>query len=184
MKKLVQKRKVGIAGGFYNQLMGNNATFPEVGKGATELMYSDRHAYEVLSVDEENLSCVVDRYDPERIDNLGMSDSQTYKYEKLHGNPQKLVWRKKQGGCWCWHSKEVRVIPKMIKHLEANSKKWSYGDMIEDVLGKDVYDSIYQWDEFGDFKMQVVEGITKEYDRYDKVSIIFGVKREYYDFSF
>ena len=32
--------------------------------------------------------------------------------------------------------------------------------------------------------MRLKEGITKEYTRYDKVSVIFGIKEEYYDFSF
>ena len=32
-----QYRKVGVAGGFVNQMMGNNATEPKVGEGATEL---------------------------------------------------------------------------------------------------------------------------------------------------
>ena len=41
---LKQKRKVGVAGGFINQMMGNNSTTPIVGEGATILHYSDRSA--------------------------------------------------------------------------------------------------------------------------------------------
>jgi len=184
MKNLKQTRKVGTAGSFFNQLMGNNRTIPVVGKGATILHYSDRSAYEVLEVNEADLSCIIDRYDPERVDKNGMSDCQSYKYEKLHGNPQRLVWRKKQGGTWCFHTKEVRIIPKVLKELQSKSLKYCYDSMIKDVYGQEMVDKIWQEDEDGYLVMQVVEGITKEYDRYDPVSIIFGVKQEYYDFSF
>src|SRR5690606_29571793 len=37
-----QKAKIGQAGSFVNQLMANNSSIPEVGKGATVLMYTDR----------------------------------------------------------------------------------------------------------------------------------------------
>jgi len=183
--KFKQTRKVGVAGGFFNQLMGNNKSVPVVGEGATYLMYSDRHAYEVISVDEENQSCVIERYDPERTDNLGMSDSQGYKYEKLTGSRLTLVWRKKQGGCWCVHSKEVRIIPKVLKEMEKVSNKWNPFDQIKEVYGQEVYDQVCeQKDPDSRWAANIVEGITKEYDRYHPFSIIFGVKQEYYDYSF
>ena len=34
-----QSRKVGVAGGLINQIMGNNSTDPKVGEGATILKY-------------------------------------------------------------------------------------------------------------------------------------------------
>ncbi len=184
MEALKQTREIGVAGGFFNQLMGNNQTVPKVGEGATHLMYSDRHAYEVISVDEENLSCVIDQYKPKRIDKLGMSDSQIYEYKELYGNPKTLVWRKKKGGCWCEHNKVVSVIPKVIKDLNSKSNKFSYWEQIREVYGQDVYDQVCGRTENGDWKVNVVEGITKEYDSYHPISIIFGTKEEYYDFSF
>jgi len=47
---LKQNRKIGVAGGFINQMMGNNSSIPVVGKGCTILHYSDRSAYEVIEV--------------------------------------------------------------------------------------------------------------------------------------
>lgn len=38
----VQKRKVGVLGGFINQMMGNNSTEPKVGEPCTILSYSDQ----------------------------------------------------------------------------------------------------------------------------------------------
>ena len=79
--------RIGAAGGFFNQLMSHNSTVPVVGEGATELLYSDRHAYEVLAVDEKKKTAVLRRYAPKRLDNLGMSDSQAYEYKEFEGDP-------------------------------------------------------------------------------------------------
>lgn len=46
-------KRIGSAGGFFNQLMSHNCSVPVVGQGATELLYSDRYAYEVLEVNED-----------------------------------------------------------------------------------------------------------------------------------
>ncbi len=52
----------------------------KVGTGVTEMCYSDRHAYEVVEViDEKHL--LIRRCKATRIDNNGMSDSQSYRYE-------------------------------------------------------------------------------------------------------
>jgi hypothetical protein len=48
-----QRAKVGVAGSFFNQLMSNNQSIPEVGKGATEMHYTDRTCYEVVEVSED-----------------------------------------------------------------------------------------------------------------------------------
>ena len=187
MGKFKQKRKVGVAGGFINQMMGNNKSVPVVGEGMTELMYSDRHAWEVLEVLGDGSSCIVDQYKKKRSDNNGMSETQEYVYDELYGNPKKLTWRNKKGGCWCWETKEIRVIPKVLKMLEEKSDKYFVYDQIYDVFGKEIGDFIYRADEedgtYGK-GMRLKEGITKEYTRYDKVSVIFGIKEEYYDFSF
>ena len=71
--------------------------------------------------------------------------------------------------------------------LEEKSDKYFVYDQIYDVFGKEIGDFIYRADEedgtYGK-GMRLKEGITKEYTRYDKVSVIFGIKEEYYDFSF
>ena len=76
MTNQVQKSKVGkTTGSLSNYLMGNNATLPEVGKGATILHWTDRSAYEVIEVSENKMECIIQRYDSERVDGLGMFDS-------------------------------------------------------------------------------------------------------------
>ena len=161
--------RVGGAGGFFNQLMSNNDSVPVVGEGATELMYSDRHAFEVLEVDEKKKTCVIDQYKVKRTDKLGMSDSQDYEYKELAGNPTTLYWK---WGAW-------RVKGKSFVFTdEAREKYGEFGQALHDAY--EAGGGEYQ----GAFISSEVEGITKKKTDWYKKRIIFGVKREYYDFSF
>lgn len=114
-------------GSFINMMMSSNSTLPQVGEGATILGWTDRHAYEVMSVSKDYRVVVIQQYQPERVDSLGMSDSQDYKYENLSGYNETVVWK---WGAW----------RKVYKRLDKTE--------------------------------------------YSKVNIIFGVKDEYYDYSF
>lgn len=87
-----------------NGLIENNfrSLEPEVGMGATELLFSDRHAYTVIEVIDEN-TIRVQQDKAIRIDNNGMSDMQDYRYERdttrwpvtLHRSPDGH-WRTEQ----------------------------------------------------------------------------------------
>lgn len=145
-------------GSFINMLMSNNSSTPEVGNGATILSWTDRHAYEVMSVSDDYKRVVIQQYLPERIDNLGMSESQDYKYEKLNGRDETLVWK------WNSWRRESKYI---------------------------TWDDLYEYDKSDDSELfddnaclQLVKGKTKMVTEYPKVSIIFGIKQEYYDYSF
>tara|TARA_R110001606_G_C15381749_1_gene650503 strand:+ start:2065 stop:2619 length:555 start_codon:yes stop_codon:yes gene_type:complete len=182
-----QTREVGVAGGFINQMMGNNSTVPVIGEGATVLMYSDRLAFEVIKVSKDSSKCTIQRYSKIREDFHVLSDQQGYTYDKLTKETRNLVWRNKKGGTWCEHSTQVRVIPKIQKYLNQNSSKYFLGDQIKEVYGQEIYNEIYRThEEDGTYRlgMAIMEGITKEYNNYDPISIIFGIKDEYYDFSF
>ncbi|MDR0825066.1 MAG: hypothetical protein LBN74_08220 [Prevotella sp.] len=145
-------------GSFINMLMSSNSSIPEVGKGATVLLWTDRHAYEVMSVSKDFKTVVIQQYLPERIDDLGMSESQDYKYEKLNGYDETIVWK---WGAW------RKVYNKII---------------FEDSYEFDRKDEKELFDEDG--IIQLVEGKTKAKTEYSKVNIVFGIKEEYYDFSF
>lgn len=81
-----------------NSLMGNSKdTTPEVGKGATIMLWTDRHAYEVMKVSEDKTKATIQRYEAERTDDNGMSDSQQYKYEKLGRIKKEIAF---QWGKW------------------------------------------------------------------------------------
>ena len=162
-------RRLGSAGGFFNQLMSQNASIPVVGEGATIIHYSDRDAYEVLEANEAKKTCVIQKYNAKRIDGLGMSDAQTYEYKELHGSKITLVYR---WGGWKRVGEEVRFTDEAIK---------KYG-----CFAKELHEAyVAAGGEYDNPGLSTeVEGLTKKHKTYSKVSIIFGVKREYYDYSF
>lgn len=161
------------AGSLQNLLMGNNSTVPVVCKGATLLCWTDRHAYEVMSVSKDGKRIVMQRYLPERIDSNGMSDSQEWKYEKLDGINKEYVYRY---GAWrCVHT-GIRIKESYYEQylsacgvLGADKAKWEYLDCL--------YSKDYA-------ELMLIDGKTEKYVEYQKVNIIFGVKDEYYDYSF
>lgn len=69
-------------GSFFNYLMANSMSIPEVGKGATILHWTDRSAYFVNEVSSDGKEVVIERAKAVRTDNEGMSESQSYKYER------------------------------------------------------------------------------------------------------
>jgi hypothetical protein len=171
MKK-VQKLNLKNTGSFYNWLMANNQSEPIVGAGATQMMWSDRHAFEVTWVSADKTECIIKRYDVKRIDNYGMGDCQEYEYKDLvEGSERKLVWKSKNGGCWCMEVNELNWTPEYMR-------KTMKGYVL-DVLTKEEYEAV-----FGNGPMQFVEGITRYTKKYYPINILFGVKKEYYDFSF
>lgn len=163
-------KRIGTAGGFFNQLMSHNSTVPVVGEGATILLYSDRHAYEVLAVDEKKKTAVIQRYNPKRIDGLGMSDSQDYEYKELTGNPLNIYY--KWGG-WKTKQNEVHFTKEAIE---------KYGE-----FGARLHEAYKEAN--GEYNNNsrictVIPGLTEAHTVWHGINIIFGVKREYYDYSF
>jgi len=168
-----QTLKLTESGSLFNVLMANNSTLPEVGKGATILLYSDRHAYEVLEVGSEGKSCVIQRYEPKRIDNdHAFSESQEYAYETLIGTPKKLVWRQ---NAW----REVVSSIKYTKQLHEQYQQSMAG--LPDV-------QMSKWKElvadcWKNGELIIVPGKTYLAYEYIKINIIFGRKDEYYDYT-
>lgn len=172
-----QSRKVGVAGGLINQMMGNNSSEPVVGKGATILMYSDRYAYEVISVSEDKLSCVIRSMKCTFVGS-GYGDEQyTYK-SNPNGETINIEWNPKKK-CWGSVNHVVRIQKSLFKKLhDQYGWDWSkhlgmpYEDLIEGER-----DGIHTI-------LKEVKGITKKYKEFHKTSIIFGVMEQYRDPSF
>ena len=177
-----QTRKVGVAGGFVNQLYGNNSTEPKVGEGATVYMYSDRNAYQVTAVAEDGESCTIQRCNVKRTDNNGMSESQTYDYSELYTGKTELRWRPRKAK-WCKVTKEVRFIPRWWReNIEILKDETGYIPSLRNCISEELHKQLT--DTEGDGWLTVVKGITKEYTNYHPVSIGFGHQEEYHDFSF
>jgi len=162
-----QTSKAGkTTGSLFNYLMGNNSTIPVVGKGATMLYWTDRDAYQVMSVSDDLKTVVVKKCIAERIDNNGMSESQKYDYSKLSPIEETIVWK--------WNA--WRLINKKI--------------MFTTEYAKTIGDGWFNTPEsklcFPDGKGELVliEGKTHVVTSYSKVNILWGTQREYYDYSF
>lgn len=162
--------RIGAAGGFFNQLMSHNSTVPVVGEGATVLLYSDRHAYEVLAVNEKKKTAVIQRYHPTRLDKLGMSDFQDYEYKEFEGEPITIYYR---WGEWKTKHSEVRFTEEACKKYGEFSLKLH--NAYKDAGGEYNHNARI---------CTVIAGLTEKHIFWQGIRIIFGVKREYYDFSF
>jgi len=68
-------------GSLINNLLGGPTTIkPEVGMGATILMWTDRHAATITAVSKSGKTIKVRQDLAKRIDKNGMSEMQTYEY--------------------------------------------------------------------------------------------------------
>lgn len=171
-----QSRKVGVAGSFQNQLMGNNSTTPEVGKGATILMYSDRHPYEVISVSDDGNSCKIRELDFEFVGE-SYGDERYILSSNPEGNVSTLEWNEKKGK-WGYAWREVQVIKALFKRL---LDEYSYG-WSKHLPNGVKYDDLVIGEYAGvNTRLKLVKGITKEYKRFSPVSIVFGSADKYRD---
>jgi len=175
-----QKRKVGVAGGFVNQMMGNNSTTPKVGEGATILSYSDRSANEVTWVSEDGLSCKIR---PMKCNYIGSGyGDEQYSYSSNEDYYEDtLEWNEKKC-CWGQVTYSVEIIKSLRKQL---IKKYDY-DWCKNLPNELTYNDLYDDPNADNFYKQkkLIKGVTKQYKNFHKISIIFGVMEQYRDPSF
>jgi hypothetical protein len=176
-----QRRKVGVAGGFINQVMGNNSSEPKVGEGATILSYSDRDAYEVIEVSEDGLQCVIRAMDYKFIGQCYGDERYEY-FSNPENHTYTLEWNEKKS---CWG--KVYYTVEIIKSL-SNKYYKKYGWGCQDILLEDnglTYDDLYESDVLPEDRyynqFRIIDGVTKRYKNFDKVSIIFGLMEKYRD---
>jgi hypothetical protein len=178
--KFTQKQRVGVAGSFINQMMGNNNILPEVGKGATEMLYTDRHVYEVIEVSEDfktvKLEHLDARIDPEYLAALKGGDCighQNWVFDKT-GRFFTVIWRQ---NAWRVKKRVVTFTKEFIAKAEQAGHGWSLSKM----LTPEQHDKVYG----NDIRPQnIVEGITCERFEYPRINLLFGRKDYHYDWSF
>ena len=81
-----------------NWILSGNKRGPVVGKGATELLWTDRYAYFVDQVSEDGKQCVLERAKA-IAEFAGMTDSQSYRYER-DLKPNTIVLRFRYNSWW------------------------------------------------------------------------------------
>lgn len=168
--QFIQRTRVGVAGNLINQLMANNGSIPEVGKGATRLHYSDRTCYEVIKVSEDGKTVELEALDAEWDKTKEGGIGHQNWILKPTGRFSTLVWRH---NAWRFKVQSVRFVKEIREKTETLHLK--------DILTQDQIDAVYNTN---DDHMNVVEGITEQYFEYNKVNIIFGRKDYYYDWEF
>lgn len=147
----------------------------EVGTYMTEYMWSDRHAYEVVKViDQQHVS--VRRLKAIRTDNYGMSDAQNYRYESDERQPvEDLEFRRGKWYKVYYYNKES-----ILKTIE---ERFNTG---RNIMRKKEHE--YNWlvihaGMTANQRAKFENGATiKKYTQWNNIS--FGVADEYYDFSF
>jgi hypothetical protein len=171
MENFIQRRKVGVAGSFINQMMGNNKTLPEVGKGATIMHYSDRDAAEVIEVSADfktvKLESLTARYDNAVHKNGHAPMGHQDWILEPTGHFFTVVW--KWGG-WKVESNVVRFTKAFNEQCEKT------GYRLTDEQRKAIFNE--------DGTKNVVEGMTERAKEYSKISILFGCKDYHYDWEF
>jgi hypothetical protein len=86
---------------------GGAFTTPEVGMGATLLMWTDTHAYTISRVSPSGKTFWMRQDAAERTDHNGMSDCQDYRYTPQSDAPEECVRMTKRG--WMRRGQFVRV---------------------------------------------------------------------------
>ncbi len=175
-----QTRKIGVAGGFINQMMGNNSTTPVVGEGATILMYSDRDAYEVIEVSNDGNSCVIREMDTTFVGSGYGDERYTYK-SNPENHTKNLEWNSKKQK---WG--EVYFTTEIIKSLaKLYDKKYGWGwfDILLQERGFEQDDIVSDYNGVHT-QYKLIDGLTKQYKNFNPISIIFGVMEQYRDPSF
>ena len=69
---------------------------PQVGMGVTEMLWSDRHPWEIIEVKDER-HIVVRELDWKRVDGGGFSEAQEYEYSSNPDNRTARLFRTKKG---------------------------------------------------------------------------------------
>jgi hypothetical protein len=164
-------------GSMLNHLMSQTAKAPVVGEGGTFLLWTDRTAFEVLSVSESGKRVEIQRFNKKRLDSNGMTDSgQVYSYEKenLNGHTETLVFRHN-----AWR-KEIKGV-EFVRAYYAQFEQMAIEEGRQTARAK-MLAPLYENKEFG--LLALVEGKTREVVSYEKITLIFGVRETYHDYSF
>lgn len=183
MEAKIQTAKVGPAGSFFNQLMSNNATLPEVGKGATQMHYTDRTAFEVVEVSEDGnearlqyLQAAWDRTKP------GGEGHQNWILTPVD-QFLTIVWRKHKqanGQMAAWMTKGTEIVFTKQAREMCEAEGFTYIGMWLQRTRPEIAAQIYNGHPL---PQNVVEGFTRAKTVYSKINIIFGVREYYYDWS-
>lgn len=173
-----QTAKVGVAGSFINQMMSNNSSVPVVGKGATQMHYTDRTCYEVVEVSDDGKSARLQYLNAEWDKSLGGGQGHQNWVLVPTNRYVTVVWRH---NAWRTVGREIVFTDEFVKDCE--SKGITFIGMWMRKNNPELADKIWG-KERSPMPINVVDGYTREKIIYNKIKILFGTKDYYYDWSF
>lgn len=178
-KKFRQKQPMN-QGNLINRILGNNDILPEVGKGATELQYVDRHAYEVIEVSKDfktvKLEALNARVHPDYLAKMAgkpIAGHQEWLLEPS-GRFCTVVWK---WGKWRFKGKTIEFTKEFSEKAKKEGNEYARYKSLTPEQYKEVYGNDIR-------PSKVVEGITVERPTYSEVNLIFGRKDHYYCWEF
>lgn len=187
MEKLSQKSlALGKGtGSVINWMMSNNATMPEVGKGATILQWTDRSVVEVLAVSADFKKVTIADVNAKRTDEHGYySESQSYDYSEISTRKREIEFYR---GKWCEKLTSVEFDPKYYAAFEKaifeaeKDPSFFDGGKTYEKIRNEWFGDLYRKDNFLRDTLLEVKGKTVRKTKYEKISIIFGVRDAYRD---
>ena len=163
--------KLSKSGSFINWIESHNQTLPEVGKGATEYLWSDRNAYFVNEVSKDYKRVTLERAEPVYRQGDCKYTMEAYPVDyKRTGDIFEVVFR--YGG---WYKVYVsKLLKDSAIEMIDNAKKNGTWHLLKEIM------SNYKGDGDTFFKPHFYN--TKK--GYSKINIGFGVMNAYYDPSF
>lgn len=172
----LQKTKIGVSGSFINQMMANNASLPEVGKGATRLGYSDRHPYEVIEISKDGKTVKLEELNAEWDKSLpGGEGHQNWKLTPS-GNFTTVIWK---NNAWKVKTRSIVFTKEFVS--KAESEGFFAVAAYLNKHNPELHEKVYAGN---GWPQTLIEGVTCEKFEYHKINILFGLKEYYYDWSF
>jgi hypothetical protein len=98
---------------------------PEVGMGATVVMWSDRYAATIVEVSKDKKSVVIQEDNADRTDNRGMCDSQEYSYSP---NPEasKQTFTLRKNGRWVREGEPLKNGTSILINVRVHHYDYSF----------------------------------------------------------
>lgn len=165
---LVQKQKIGGAGSFINQMMGNNSTEPKAGDYATIMHYTDRT---VAYIKEVKLNGIVV---------LQHCNTAADKSKSLGEGHQEWIHTPVEGSEY-----EIKYFRGKWRNICRSFELVDYDNKPARTIKvefPEIFDELYPNNSI--WPVKEIAGFSKKKTSYQPISIIFGRADYYYDWSF
>jgi len=159
--------KLKESGSFINWMMSSNSTIPEVGKGATELHWSDRTPYEVLEVSNDGKSALIRQYDTKASRTMQMGEQA---WELIPNENNEAKWVHWKWNAWRTKSERWYKTDKFWEDFEINKQSM---DQEQFRIWLDSIDNKSNFPEY-----------YEHHSEWNVKKLIFGHAEYYYDWTF